>query len=237
MEHLAQLLQCYHDSAEPAAFLKAIMQVVPGKAVFTTSLGAEDQVITHLIARHQLPVHLATLDTGRLFDETYQLLQRTETRYKLRIAVYYPDTSALETLVSTQGINGFYDSVDNRKRCCHVRKVQPLQRALAGAQVWITGLRKEQSENRSDLPPVEWDASHGLYKVHPLLDWTDAQLWAYIKAEHIPYNPLHDNGYPSIGCAPCTRAVLPGEPTRAGRWWWEQSAQECGLHAVRNQEK
>ncbi len=237
MEHLAQLLQCYQEAAEPADFLKAVVQTVPSHTVFTTSLGVEDQVITHFIARHGLPVRIVTLDTGRLFDETYQLLQRTETRYKLRVEVYYPDANMLEALVKEQGINGFYDSVARRKRCCYVRKVQPLQRALAGTQVWITGLRKAQSENRSNLSPVEWDANYNLYKVHPLLDWTDAQLWAYIKAEHIPYNPLHDKGYPSIGCAPCTRAVLPGEPARAGRWWWEQGAQECGLHAERKQKQ
>lgn len=232
MENINTILPIMAAAASPEAALLQLAEQFPGQVVFTSSLGAEDQVITHLIAQQKANIRIATLDTGRLFAETYELIQRTESRCKIRIEVFFPDTAEVEQLVAGQGINGFYDSVENRKRCCYVRKVQPLQRALRGAAIWVTGIRREQSDNRGDFPAVEWDAANKVYKVHPLLDWSEEQVWAYLKAHSVPYNPLHDKGFPSIGCAPCTRAVLPGEPARAGRWWWEQGAQECGLHGA-----
>lgn len=202
---------------------------------FSTSFGAEDQLITSSIARQNLTaIRIFTLDTGRLFEEIHQTHQATRKAYPhIAIQTYYPDTEAVQTLVQDQGIYGFRDSVANRKLCCHVRKVEPLARALRGVTVWISGLRRAQSDNRADLPLAEADAAHGLIKVYPLLDMDDATLWSLIRARDVPYNPLHDAGFPSIGCAPCTRAIARGEHPRAGRWWWEaNSAQECGLHMV-----
>ena len=211
--------------------LSLIASLFPGKVVFSTSLGQEDQVITQLIASQNLPIQIFSLDTGRLFPETLELLARTESKYKTRIKVYYPETVSVEKLVADIGINGFYESVENRKSCCFVRKVEPLKRALAGNAVWVTGLRAEQSANRSDMKRIEWDEANQIIKYNPLLDWTFEQMIAYIAAHRIPYNPLHDQGFISIGCAPCTRAILPGEDARAGRWWWEDSKKECGLHS------
>ncbi|WP_343853909.1 phosphoadenylyl-sulfate reductase [Algoriphagus jejuensis] len=211
--------------------LALIAELFPGKVVFSTSLGQEDQVITQLIATQNLPVQIFSLDTGRLFPETLELLARTESRFKTRIKVYYPETASVEKLVSEIGINGFYDSVENRKSCCFVRKVEPLKRALAGNEVWITGLRAEQSANRGGMKRVEWDESNQILKYNPLLDWTFDEMIAYINEHKIPYNPMHDQGFISIGCAPCTRAIFTGEDARAGRWWWEDSKKECGLHA------
>ena len=211
--------------------LSLIAKLFPGKVVFSTSLGQEDQVITGLIASQNLPIQIFSLDTGRLFPETLELLARTESKYKTRIKVYYPQTTSVEKWVADNGINGFYESVENRKSCCFVRKVEPLRRALAGNQVWITGLRAEQSANRSDMKRIEWDEANQIIKYNPLLDWTFEEMIAYIAEHKIPYNPLHDQGFISIGCAPCTRAILPGEDARAGRWWWEDSKKECGLHA------
>ncbi len=215
----------------PAEGLALIADLFPGKVVFSTSLGQEDQVITQLIASQNLSIQIFSLDTGRLFPETLELLSRTEAKYKTRIKVYYPTTSSVENLVSNIGINGFYDSVENRKSCCFVRKVEPLKRALAGNDIWITGLRAEQSANRSDMKHIEWDEGNQIIKYNPLLNWTFDQMIGYINDHRIPYNPLHDQGFVSIGCAPCTRAILPGEDARAGRWWWEDSKKECGLHA------
>ena len=211
--------------------LALIAELFQGKVVFSTSLGQEDQVITQLIASQNLPIEIFSLDTGRLFPETLELISRTESKYKTRIKVYYPDTSSVEKLVSEIGINGFYESVENRKSCCYVRKVEPLKRALAGNQVWVTGLRAEQSANRGGMKRLEWDEANQIFKYNPLLDWTFDQMIAYINEHQIPYNPLHDQGFISIGCAPCTRAIFPGEDARAGRWWWEDSKKECGLHA------
>lgn len=211
--------------------LSLIANLFPEKVVFSTSLGQEDQVITQLIASQNLPIQIFSLDTGRLFPETLELLARTESKYKTRIKVYYPDNASVEKLVADIGINGFYESVENRKSCCFVRKVGPLKRALAGNKVWVTGLRAEQSANRSDMKRIEWDEANQIIKYNPLLDWTFEEMIAYIAAHRIPYNPLHDQGFISIGCAPCTRAILPGEDARAGRWWWEDSKKECGLHA------
>ena len=211
--------------------LALIAELFPGKVVFSTSLGQEDQVITQLIAAQNLPIQIFSLDTGRLFPETLELLARTESKYKTRIKVYYPETASVERLVSGIGINCFYESVENRKSCCFVRKVEPLKRALAGNEVWVTGLRAEQRANRSEMKRIEWDVTNQIIKYNPLLDWTFEQMISYIGDHRIPYNPLHDQGFISIGCAPCTRAILPGEDARAGRWWWEDSKKECGLHS------
>ena len=217
-------------SLSAAERLKWMSAQFPEGMVFSTSLGQEDQVITHLIARQSLPIQLFTLDTGRLFQETYDLLDKTIARYKVRIQAFFPQAAAVEQLLTEKGPNSFYESVENRKECCFIRKVEPLNRALKGARVWVTGLRADQSENRANLPFAEWDAAHQLIKIHPLLDWSYDQLLDFIKQENIPYNSLHDKGFLSIGCAPCTRAVEPGEDIRAGRWWWEASNKECGLH-------
>ena len=211
--------------------LALIADLFPGKVTFSTSLGQEDQVITQLIASGNIPVQIFSLDTGRLFPETLDLLSRTEAKYRQNIKVFYPTTDSVEKLVSAIGINGFYESVENRKSCCFVRKVEPLRRALAGNEIWITGLRAEQSANRSDMKRIEWDEANQIIKYNPLLDWTFDQMISYIDEKNIPYNPLHDKGFISIGCAPCTRAIMEGEDARAGRWWWEDSKKECGLHA------
>ncbi len=198
---------------------------------FANSLGAEDMVLTELIAKHQPDIQMFSLDTGRLPQETYELMQKVRERYRVPLQVYYPDASQIEKYVAQHGVNGFYDSVDNRKACCHVRKVEPLKRALAGKKAWITGMRREQAVTRGSLEVSAFDADHGLQKLNPLLDWTNAEVWEYIKANDVPYNALHDQFYPSIGCAPCTRAITPGEDIRAGRWWWENPEnKECGLH-------
>ncbi len=224
-------LDARFQSLSAAEGLGLISDLFPGKVVFSTSLGQEDQVITALIASQDLPIQIFSLDTGRLFPETLDLLSRTESKYKRRIKVYYPETTSVESLVSEIGINGFYESVENRKSCCFVRKVEPLKRALADNDIWITGLRSEQSANRSEMKRIEWDESNQIIKYNPLMDWTFDQLISYINEHRIPYNPLHDQGFVSIGCAPCTRAILPGEDARAGRWWWEESKKECGLHS------
>lgn len=218
------------DSLSPSDGLALLSDLFPGKVVFSTSLGQEDQVITQLIAENLLDVHIFSLDTGRLFPETLDLIARTESKYKKRIEVLYPERTSVEKLVGDIGINGFYDSVENRKSCCFVRKVEPLKRALAGNSVWVTGLRAEQSPNRADMKKIEWDEANQIIKFNPLLDWTYDQMIAYIHEHRIPYNPLHDKGFISIGCAPCTRAITEGEDPRAGRWWWEESKKECGLH-------
>jgi len=204
----------------------------PEKVVFSTSFGWEDQVISHMIFSNKLPIKVFTLETGRLFPETYYVWNRTLEKYGTHIHAFYPNTEAVEKMVSTKGPSSFYDSVENRKECCGIRKVEPLKRALAGNSLWITGIRAEQSQNREHMLPVEWDEVNQLHKFHPIFDWTLDQVKEYIKEHNIPYNPLHDKGFPSIGCAPCTRAVKEGEDFRAGRWWWEdQSKKECGLHS------
>ncbi|WP_411824801.1 phosphoadenylyl-sulfate reductase [Leptospira sp. 'Mane'] len=203
------------------------------QAVFSTSFGLEDQAITHAILSQNLKIRIVTLDTGRLFRETYELHQITNDTYKARIETYFPEAERLEAFVNTNGPDSFYTSVENRKECCHIRKVIPLERALDGAKIWITGIRKEQSGFRTEMTKFEIDSAKQIVKYHPILDWTWEDTKEYIKNKNIPYNPLHDKGYPSIGCAPCTRAIEPGEDFRAGRWWWEnESAKECGLHWV-----
>ena len=203
----------------------------PGRVTFSSSFGYEDQVIAHDILSNQLPISIFTLDTGRLFPETYSVWNSTNDRYGAKIKAYYPDHRLLEDFVQQRGPNSFYESVENRTGCCFIRKVEPLSRALQANDIWITGLRAEQSNARKDLPMLEWDAKHGVIKYHPLLHWTFEEVTAYINNNNIPYNSLHDRGFVSIGCAPCTRAIRPGEDFRAGRWWWEnKSDKECGLH-------
>lgn len=200
-------------------------------AVFANSLGAEDMVLTHLIVGEDLGIELFSLDTGRLPLETYDLIAEVKKHYGLTLTLYYPRHEFVETYTRQYGINAFYESVDLRKGCCHARKVEPLQRALSGKKAWITGLRAQQSATRDGLPVHVFDTDNGLEKFNPLADWTEKEVWAYIQLNKVPYNALHDKLYPSIGCAPCTRAITPGEDIRSGRWWWENPAsKECGLH-------
>ncbi|MFV8327644.1 phosphoadenylyl-sulfate reductase [Flavobacterium sp. ZS1P14] len=200
------------------------------KVVFSTSFGQEDQVITALIAKNDLPITIFTLDTGRLFQETYDVFHKTLKKYKIDIKTYFPEATAVEELLNKKGPNSFYESVENRKECCFIRKVAPLTKALKGNEIWITGLRAEQSENRNDLAAFEYDANFKLIKFNPLLKWTLAEVQKYIDDNNVPQNALHKKGFVSIGCAPCTRAIAPGEDIRAGRWSWESSHKECGLH-------
>ncbi len=212
--------------------LKWVAERFPEKAIFSTSFGWEDQVITHIIFSNNLPIRVFTLETGRLFTETYYVWNRTLERYGKTIEAFYPNTEAVQKMVSEKGPTSFYESVENRKECCGIRKIEPLKRALAGNLCWITGIRAEQSANREHMHPAEWDESNQIIKFHPIFDWTLSQVKDYVKEHNIPYNPLHDKGFPSIGCAPCTRAVKEGEDFRAGRWWWEdQNKKECGLHS------
>jgi phosphoadenosine phosphosulfate reductase len=202
-----------------------------GRVVYSNSLGAEAMVLTDIIWSHVPEIDIFSIDTGRLPEETYELLEKLERRYKRNLRVVYPDAEALEGLIKAQGINGFYHSLEARQACCRIRKVEPFKRAIAGYGAWVTGVRHEQSATRALAEAVEWDAENGLHKVSPILDWTEEQIWQYIRARKLPYNSLHDRQYPSIGCSPCTRAIQPGESRRAGRWWWEQpESRECGLH-------
>ncbi len=219
-----------HKIREARTLLTAVQEsYVP--VVFANSFGAEDMVLTDLIGRFYPTIEIFTLDTGRLPDETYSLMQQVEDRYHIHIRLYFPEFSAVEKYVAQNGPNGFYDSVDLRKACCHMRKVEPLKRALRGKCAWITGLRRDQAPTRKNLTEIEFDPDNGLQKISPLLDWELSDVWSYLKEFKVPYNLLHDKGYTSIGCAPCTRAITPGEDVRAGRWWWESpETKECGLH-------
>jgi phosphoadenosine phosphosulfate reductase len=201
------------------------------RMVFSTSFGQEDQAITHAIATERLNIEIFTLDTGRQFQESYELIDLTTKKYGLTLKTYFPNTQKTEELVAQKGFNSFYQSVENRKECCFIRKIEPLNRALEGAHIWITGLRAEQSDNRSSMPMLEWDETKKILKFNPLIDWTYSELETYLNTHKIPQNPLHKKGFVSIGCAPCTRAIAEGEHPRAGRWWWENSQKECGLHA------
>ena len=213
------------------ALLRALVER-HGRAVkLASSLGAEDQVLTHMLLGIDPQAAVLVLDTGRLHQETYDLMARMMSRYRMRYEVLFPAAPAVQAMVRDAGPNLFYAGVEERKRCCAVRKVEPLGRALQGAAAWITGLRREQSPERARTPFVEWDAAHGAIKANPLADWTHDRVWDYLRAHRVPHNLLHDRGFASIGCAPCTRAVEPGEDPRAGRWWWERdAAKECGLH-------
>ncbi len=204
-------------------------------AKFSSALGIEDQVITHLISNQATSIEIFTLDTGRLFQETYDLLDVTRSRYKVNIKTYFPNERNVEQLVTAKGPNSFFQSVENRKECCFIRKVEPLKRALEGASIWITGIRAEQSSNRGQMQLVEWDAQHKVVKYNPLLNWSEQEVLKFVKEHKVPINTLHSKGFPSIGCAPCTRAVTHGEDPRAGRWWWEATSKECGLHETKDE--
>lgn len=222
------------EISNPLEILKSIAQMKGEKIVFSTSLSAEDQVITHMIFSLNLDIEIFTLDTGRMFPETYQTLQKTLEKYQKEIKVYFPAAEEVEELMTEKGAYSFYDSVENRKQCCEIRKVKPLKRALQGKTIWITGIRSEHSQNRTEMQKIEWDAANNITKIHPLLHWSNDEVWTYIKANNVPYNSLHDKGFISIGCQPCTRAVKEGEDFRAGRWWWEDtSKKECGLHSIK----
>ena len=210
--------------------LSFLSEEFKSKVVFSTSFGQEDQVITDFIARNNVDVNIFTLDTGRLFQETYDVFHQTLKKYKKHIEVYFPEAIAVEKLLNQKGPNSFYESVENRKECCFIRKVAPLTKALKGNSVWITGLRAEQSENRNDLNLFEYDEKFEIIKFNPLLKWSLTEVQEYIDKNNVPQNALHKKGFISIGCAPCTRAILPDEDIRAGRWWWETSHKECGLH-------
>jgi phosphoadenosine phosphosulfate reductase len=203
-----------------------------GKVVFSSSFGQEDQVITDAIFHNNININVFTLDTGRLFQDSYELMDSTKTKYNKTFDTYFPNTQRVEQLVKEKGFNSFYYSVENRKECCFIRKIEPLKRALAGAEIWITGLRSEQSENRADMKIAEWDEGNKVIKVNPLIHWTHEQVLDYLKVNRVPDNPLHRKGFVSIGCQPCTRAIQEGEHPRAGRWWWEESQKECGLHTA-----
>ena len=214
------------------ARIRAIADFIPGRIAFSSSLGIEDQAITHAIATQEARVDVFTLDTGRHFPETLETLFETEARYGIRVRVVFPEAQEVEDLVAEDGIMGFRYSIEARKACCEIRKVRPLNKALAGASAWITGLRREQSLGRAHVPFAHYDPAQKLIKLNPIADWTLAALEAYIEQKSVPVNALHAKGFPSIGCQPCTRAIAPGEDIRAGRWWWEnENAKECGLHA------
>ena len=235
LQHTFTLLLQKLDGKTEIEALRWLAEIFAGNVVFSSSLGAEDQVITDMILGNNLNISIFTLDTGRLFEETQKVLHRTNQHYNTNLKVYFPNTEAVQNLVNTKGPYSFYESVQNRKECCFIRKVEPLSRALAGAKVWVTGIRAEQSGNRLQMPQLEWDEAHQVYKFHPLINWTLEEVQTYIKDKNIPYNSLHDKGFVSIGCAPCTRAVRPGEDFRAGRWWWEdESKKECGLHSPKS---
>lgn len=213
--------------------LKFLAEQYAGRIIFSTSFGWEDQAVTHFIFANNIPIKVFTLETGRLFPETYYVWNRTLEIYNKPIHAYYPQNELLQDMVNTKGPNSFYESVENRKECCYIRKIEPLKRALKGNEIWITGIRADQSANREDMHDLEWDEGNHLIKFHPIFDWTLDDVKTYIQENNIVYNTLHDKGFPSIGCAPCTRAVQPGEDFRAGRWWWEdQSKKECGLHTT-----
>jgi phosphoadenosine phosphosulfate reductase len=211
--------------------LKRIAYAYPGKAVFTTSFSVEDQIITHFIFSDSLNIEVVTLDTGRLFPETYSTWSKTIERYSKKIIPFFPVTKAIQDFVEQNGPNAFYESVENRLSCCAIRKIEPLKRAIYGKAIWITGIRSAHSADRNSLESLEWDESNNLVKYHPLLNWTNEEVKEFTFKHNIIYNPLHDKGFVSIGCAPCTRAIQPGEDFRAGRWWWEDAnKKECGLH-------
>ncbi len=215
----------------PSEVLSFFINNFGSKAILAIGLGAEGQVLTDMAAKLNLPFRIFTIDTGRLFPESYKLIERTNQRYNINIVVYFPKAETVEQYVKLNGINGFYNSIESRKACCKARKVETLMRILSTVDVWICGLRKEQSVTRTDMQLIEWDERHNLIKVNPLIEWSQSEVWNYIRQNNVPYNPLHDKGYPTIGCQPCTRALHGGESIRSGRWWWESPIhKECGLH-------
>lgn len=219
------------SAREPGEVLSYFLKEFKGSIALSTSMGAEDQVLTDMVVSIDKSARIFTLDTGRLFPETYNLIDHTKNHYDIDIEVFFPRRKMLEKMVKEKGMNLFYKSVENRKQCCAARKIEPLMRAFENLDVWICGLRKDQSVSRFFSNMVEWDDANGLIKINPLINWTEDDVWDYIKAKNVPYNPLHERGYASIGCQPCTRAIKPGEDFKAGRWWWEEQEQkECGLH-------
>lgn len=219
------------DSKPAEVVLDYMFHSFEGKVGFSTSLGLEDQVITHMLTSIDKSAYIFTLDTGRLFPETYDLIDLTSKKYDISIKVFFPEAQSVQEMVNEKGINLFYDSIENRQLCCSVRKLEPLKRAFEGLDAWVCGLRKGQSPTRKDIKTVEWDSKNEIIKVNPLINWSLDDIWNYIREHKVPYNRLHDKGFPSIGCQPCTRAVMPGEDIRAGRWWWENpDTKECGLH-------
>ena len=231
MNKQIESLNIKYSQSTPEELLTGFLSEFKGKIALSSSLGLEDQVLTHMVCKIDKSTKIFTLDTGRLFAETYDLIHRTNHKYGIMLSVYFPEAEKVEEMVNTKGINLFFESVENRKLCCNIRKIQPLKRAFAGLDVWICGLRRDQSVTRQEVQRIEWDEANGLIKLNPLIDWTEEQVRDYVKTNGIPYNPLHDKGFPSIGCLPCTRAIFEGEDIRAGRWWWENpDTKECGLH-------
>lgn len=227
----AERLNRQFENESIEVILSYFLERYAGRIGLASSYGAEDQVLTDIVLKLDPTIKIFTLDTGRLSEETYTVMDQTNRKYGINVDVFCPDKTALEELYKTQGINGFKESVENRKECCRVRKMEPLRRALEGLEVWITGLRRAQSPTRESMRLVEWDENNKLIKLNPLIEWDEEQVWDYIKTHKVPYNALHTQGYPSIGCAPCTRAIREGEELRAGRWWWENPEhKECGLH-------
>ncbi len=218
--------------SEPEEVIGFFLSNYGQKVAFSSSLGAEDQVITHMIADINKSTTIFTLDTGRLFPETYDLIHATSSRYNINIEIYFPYAELVQEMVKKKGINLFYESIENRKLCCSVRKLEPLKRAFKGLDAWICGLRRDQSVTRHEVQMVEWDENNQMVKINPLINWNEEMVWSFIRANSVPFNRLHNHGFPSIGCQPCTRAILPGEDVRAGRWWWENpDTKECGLHS------
>ncbi|HDP75636.1 MAG TPA: phosphoadenylyl-sulfate reductase [Bacteroidales bacterium] len=231
MKERAEALNRQFEGKDALSVLQWFLNEFKGRIALSSSMGAEDQVLTDMVMKIDPEIRIFTLDTGRLFYETYELIERTSLRYKKNIEIFFPSPAEVERMVTEKGINLFYQSIENRKECCRVRKIEPLKRAFQGLDVWICGLRRNQSATRTENQMVEWDEANGLFKLNPLIDWSEQNVWEYIKAKGVPYNPLHDKGFPSIGCQPCTRAIEPGEDIRAGRWWWENpETKECGLH-------
>lgn len=230
LKEIEKLNEQFEHSTSEDVLLWAL-QYFGKDIVLSSSLGAEDQVLTDMVVKIDDSVEVFTLDTGRVFPETYELIDRTNDFYNIKIRVYFPDYKAVESMVREKGVNLFYHSVENRKMCCHIRKIEPLKRAFSGRKAWISGLRREQSVTRKNVKLIEWDEGNGLVKINPLIEWSEQDVWDYITVNRVPYHSLHDKGYPSIGCQPCTRAIKPGEDVRAGRWWWESPEhKECGLH-------
>ena len=230
MERIAELNKKFSNTSIEKV-LKYFSAEYKGKIALSTSLGAEDQILTHMISKIDPRVKIFTLDTGRMFPEIYELIDKTSKTYEIEIITYFPNFEQVENMVIEKGINLFYESIENRKLCCHNRKLEPLKRAFEGLDIWICGLRSDQSVTRLDTKLLEWDEGNGLLKLNPLHNWSHDQVWEYIRTNQVPYNPLHDKGFLSIGCQPCTRAIKEGENIRDGRWWWEQpEGKECGLH-------
>ncbi|MCC8087975.1 MAG: phosphoadenylyl-sulfate reductase [Rikenellaceae bacterium] len=231
MKEIAEELNKKFLGKNAEEVLEYFLNEYEGRIALSSSLSIEDQVLTDMICRIKPGSRIFTLDTGRLFPETYSLIDKTNMRYGIKIEVFFPDCNSIQKMVNENGINLFYESMEKRKQCCYIRKIEPLKRAFRGLKVWICGLRREQSVTRQDMQVVEWDEGNGLLKLNPLIDWSEQEVWDYIKNNSVPYNKLHENNYPSIGCQPCTRQVQEGEDIRSGRWWWESPEhKECGLH-------